>query len=137
MTTLLALTWLVGCNTCEEGSSSCKEEDTGSPATDTTTPVSVGNDVDLASFPPVVIGTTPSSGDLGLAPSTIDLEVSFSKPMADGSWAWVQVNQPFPETGGGRVPDGHGARAERRDSRRGQRVPPVVERPDWVLRFVR
>lgn len=63
------------------------------------TDVPSGNDVDLASYPPVVISSTPASGDLGLPASTVDLDVRFSKPMQGGSWAWVQANYPFPETG--------------------------------------
>ncbi len=59
----------------------------------------VGNNIDLDSFSPVVIRTSPVSGDISVDPATTRMEVEFNKPMSDQGWAWVQVNLPVPEIG--------------------------------------
>lgn len=51
-----------------------------------------GNDILLGRYPPVVIATTPEAGRLDVEPTTDTLTVEFSKPMTDGVWAWVSVD---------------------------------------------
>jgi len=43
---------------------------------------------DIASMPPVVIKTVPESGSKNVSPGEMELKVTFSKEMADGSWSW-------------------------------------------------
>lgn len=51
--------------------------------------------------PPVVIQTTPESGVSDVDPALTELRVMFSKPMRDGSWSWVKLNEAsFPEMTG-------------------------------------
>jgi hypothetical protein len=57
-------------------------------------------DPSLAELPPVVICTWPISGDGAVDPALTELRVSFSKDMLDGAWAWVSVDDSFPETTG-------------------------------------
>jgi len=54
----------------------------------------------VATLPPVVIKTVPRSGDLAVAPSIKEVEVTFSKDMMTNEmWSWVQVNgATFPKT---------------------------------------
>jgi RNA polymerase sigma-70 factor (ECF subfamily) len=42
----------------------------------------------IESMPPVVVKTMPESGTKDVSPGTIEIKVTFSKPMADGSWSW-------------------------------------------------
>ena len=42
----------------------------------------------IESMPPVVVKTVPESGAKEVSPGTIQIKVTFSKPMADGSWSW-------------------------------------------------
>lgn len=42
----------------------------------------------IESMPPVVVKTVPESGAKDVSPGTIEIKVTFSKPMADGSWSW-------------------------------------------------
>ncbi len=44
----------------------------------------------IDSMPPVVIKTVPEAGATNVAPGTIEIKVTFSKEMADGSWSWVE-----------------------------------------------
>lgn len=51
--------------------------------------------------PPVVIKTFPTAGAVDVDPSLTQLSVTFSKPMADGSWSWSTWGDgTFPETTG-------------------------------------
>jgi hypothetical protein len=43
---------------------------------------------DIASMPAVVVKTVPESGAKNVPPGEMELKVTFSKQMADGSWSW-------------------------------------------------
>lgn len=45
----------------------------------------------IESMPPVVVKTVPESGAKEVSPGVIEIKVTFSKPMADGSWSWSTV----------------------------------------------
>ena len=47
----------------------------------------------MASFPPVVVKTVPESGASDVASGEMDIKVTFSKEMMDGSWSWVSAWQ--------------------------------------------
>ncbi|MFO1514000.1 MAG: Ig-like domain-containing protein [Verrucomicrobiota bacterium] len=48
--------------------------------------------------PPVVVKTAPVSGASDVDPALTELRVTFSRPMSDGGWSWVKVNDAtFPE----------------------------------------
>ncbi|HEX3601654.1 MAG TPA: permease prefix domain 1-containing protein [Lacipirellulaceae bacterium] len=50
---------------------------------------------------PIVVETTPKSGDTEVDPALDEIRVKFSKPMADNSWSWVQVSiDSFPASNG-------------------------------------
>jgi RNA polymerase sigma-70 factor (ECF subfamily) len=50
---------------------------------------------------PVVVRTTPASGDTQVDPATTEIRVTYSKDMQDGSWSWSQISdESFPETTG-------------------------------------
>ncbi len=53
----------------------------------------------VKSLPPSVIRTVPECGDLGVdATATTQVEVTFSKEMADNSYSWVQASsETFPQ----------------------------------------
>ena len=53
--------------------------------------VARGQDID--SMPPVVVKTSPESGAKDVATGVIELKVSFSKEMMDGSWSWTTAWQ--------------------------------------------
>jgi RNA polymerase sigma-70 factor (ECF subfamily) len=38
---------------------------------------------------PVVVKTVPEAGSTGVDPAITEIQVTFSKPMQDGSWSWV------------------------------------------------
>jgi RNA polymerase sigma-70 factor (ECF subfamily) len=42
---------------------------------------------------PVVVKTVPESGARDVAPGVVEIKVTFSKEMADGSWSWTTVWQ--------------------------------------------
>ncbi|MGD1018712.1 MAG: Ig-like domain-containing protein [Verrucomicrobiia bacterium] len=44
---------------------------------------------DLDSMAPVVVKTVPESGAKDVAAGVVEIKVTFSKEMADGSWSWV------------------------------------------------
>jgi RNA polymerase sigma-70 factor (ECF subfamily) len=43
----------------------------------------------VKSVAPVVVKTVPEAGATGVDPATTEIQVTFSKPMQDGSWSWV------------------------------------------------
>jgi hypothetical protein len=43
---------------------------------------------ELASLPPVVVKTIPQSGAEDVKPGDLEIRLTFSKRMADGSWSW-------------------------------------------------
>lgn len=43
---------------------------------------------DIDSMPPVVIKTVPESGSKKVAPGEMEIKVTFSKEMKNGSWSW-------------------------------------------------
>ena len=45
----------------------------------------------LNALPPVVVGTYPPSGATGVGPGIPWIRVNFNKPMAPGSWSWVEA----------------------------------------------
>lgn len=47
-----------------------------------------GRSQSIESMPPVVVKTMPESGTKDVSPGTIEIKVTFSKAMADGSWSW-------------------------------------------------
>jgi hypothetical protein len=49
----------------------------------------LGNVIQLAWFPPVVVRTDPPSGAIGVDPALDTIEVVFSNPMFMYSWSWV------------------------------------------------
>jgi len=44
----------------------------------------------IDSMPPVVVKTVPEAGATNVSSGTIDIKVTFSKEMADGSWSWIE-----------------------------------------------
>jgi hypothetical protein len=44
---------------------------------------------ELDSVAPVVIKTAPEAGSSDVAPGVVEIRVTFSKPMMDGSWSWI------------------------------------------------
>jgi hypothetical protein len=45
---------------------------------------------DIDSMPPVVVKTVPEAGATNVSSGTIEIKVTFSKEMADGSWSWIE-----------------------------------------------
>ena len=43
---------------------------------------------DINSMPAVVVKTVPESGSKNVAPGEVEIKVTFSKEMMDGSWSW-------------------------------------------------
>jgi HEAT repeats/Bacterial Ig-like domain len=52
------------------------------------TGIAFADNISLQSAPPVVIKTVPQAGSVGIDPALTELQVTFSKPMQDGSWSW-------------------------------------------------
>ena len=48
----------------------------------------VAQEQDIESMPPVVVKTVPEAGSREVGPGTMEIKVTFSKKMADGSWSW-------------------------------------------------
>jgi len=46
---------------------------------------------DVDSIAPVVVKTVPEAGSEDVSPGTVEIRITFSKPMADQSWSWVRV----------------------------------------------
>jgi len=56
---------------------------------------------DIDSVAPVVVKTVPEAGLKDIAPGTVEIRVTFSKPMADESWSWSSAwKDSVPETVG-------------------------------------
>jgi len=43
---------------------------------------------DIDSFAPVVVKTFPEAGSKDVSPGLVEIKVTFSKEMMDGSWSW-------------------------------------------------
>jgi len=43
---------------------------------------------DVDSVRPVVVKTVPEAGTRDVTPGVVDIKVTFSKPMMNGSWSW-------------------------------------------------
>ena len=43
---------------------------------------------DIDSMAPVVVKTVPEAGTKDVAPGVVEIKVTFSKEMSDGSWSW-------------------------------------------------
>ena len=56
----------------------------------TLSPFKSGAQQSIDSMPPVVVKTVPEAGATNVSPGTIEIKVTFSKEMADGSWSWVE-----------------------------------------------
>jgi RNA polymerase sigma-70 factor (ECF subfamily) len=50
-------------------------------------------EVSVKSMPPVVVKTVPESGSTNVDPKLAEISVTFSKDMADESWAWCQISK--------------------------------------------
>lgn len=51
--------------------------------------------------PPIVVQTSPRSGDADVDPSLQEIRVTFNKKMLDQSWSWTQISdETFPQTTG-------------------------------------
>ena len=50
-------------------------------------------EVSVKSMPPVVVKTVPESGSTTVDPKLAEISVTFSKDMADESWAWCQISK--------------------------------------------
>jgi hypothetical protein len=46
---------------------------------------------EIDSTAPVVVKTVPEAGSKDVSPGTVEIRVTFSKPMADQSWSWATV----------------------------------------------
>ena len=55
----------------------------------------------ISAAPPVVIRTVPEAAQTDIDPALSEIRVTFSKPMRDGSWSWVQISPgSFPKLAG-------------------------------------
>ena len=55
----------------------------------------------VSTAPPVVIRTVPEAGQADIDPALKEIRATFSKPMRDGSWSWVQISPgSFPKLAG-------------------------------------
>lgn len=52
---------------------------------------SIGLGQTIEAMPPVVVKTLPEAGRTDVAPGVVEMRVTFSKDMADGSWSWSAV----------------------------------------------
>ena len=43
---------------------------------------------DIDNFAPVVVKTVPEAGSKDVVPGEMEIKITFSKEMADGSWSW-------------------------------------------------
>ena len=44
---------------------------------------------DIDSMPPVVVKTLPEAGSTNVSPGVVEIRVTFSKEMRDGTWSWA------------------------------------------------
>ena len=51
-----------------------------------------GDDLAIASAPPVVVKTVPESGTAGVDPKMTEIKVTFSKEMTGGSYSWINFS---------------------------------------------
>jgi len=59
------------------------------------------DEVQLETVPPVVVKTVPAAGAADVDPALGEIQVTFSKDMADKSWSWSTVSkESFPTTNG-------------------------------------
>jgi RNA polymerase sigma-70 factor (ECF subfamily) len=57
--------------------------------------------VTVKTAPPVVVRTVPEAGSTEVDPKTIEIKVTFSKDMQDGSWSWAgQSDDTYPKVDG-------------------------------------
>jgi len=59
-----------------------------------------GEEASIQSLPPSVVKTVPECGSMDVdAMATTQIKATFSKDMADKSWAWVQISdESYPKT---------------------------------------
>jgi hypothetical protein len=50
----------------------------------------------IESMPPVVVKTIPESGAKDVAPGEMEIKVTYSKPMSDGTWSWTSAWENSP-----------------------------------------
>jgi hypothetical protein len=56
---------------------------------------------DIDAMAPVVVKTIPEAGTKDVAPGVMEIKVTFSKEMSDGSWSWATAwKDSSPETVG-------------------------------------
>jgi RNA polymerase sigma-70 factor (ECF subfamily) len=59
------------------------------------------DEITLETAPPVVVKTMPQAGDGEVDPALTEIQVTFSKDMADGSWSWATASKAsFPTIDG-------------------------------------
>jgi hypothetical protein len=63
--------------------------------------VTRADDVTLESAPPVVVKTVPEAGTSDVDPKLVEIKVTFSKEMQDGTWSWATLSkESFPKVDG-------------------------------------
>lgn len=66
-----------------------------------TAPFAAADGISLQSAPPVVVKTLPTAGATNVNPSLVEIQVTYSKRMRDGSWSWSTWGEEnYPETTG-------------------------------------
>ncbi|HEX4797435.1 MAG TPA: Ig-like domain-containing protein [Humisphaera sp.] len=59
------------------------------------------DEITLASVPPVVVKAVPEAGADGVDAAIKEIQITFSKPMKDGTWSWAAVSkETTPQTSG-------------------------------------
>jgi hypothetical protein len=53
-------------------------------------PLSTRAQQDIDAMPPVVVKTFPEAGATNVSAGTVEIRVTFSKEMTDGSWSWIE-----------------------------------------------
>ena len=53
----------------------------------------IGQAQDIDSMSPVVVKTVPEAGKKDVSPGVVEIRVTFSKEMKDGSWSWSSAWQ--------------------------------------------
>jgi RNA polymerase sigma-70 factor (ECF subfamily) len=63
--------------------------------------LAIPDELTLETAPPVVLKTIPAAGSADVDPGLTEIQVTFSKPMRDGSWSWCNLGEEsFPESAG-------------------------------------